>query len=186
VLGVLSSDELQVEFFRRGDRVAHRLVYRGSLLAESIEGTPDEDWPASPPYQEVHFESTKLPEREAPCPIALLVGMAGRSHWSASVAPAAANEIAWDVACRLHGPPAWLGAQYRFAAGASIDEAVRVENGIQLRVVVSPSIALMIATAGQNEVQGDRLNIAFPPVAGRFPLTAQLAYRIGVTSSAAR
>jgi hypothetical protein len=190
VLGVIESGELQVEFFRRGDRVAHRLLHRGILLAESVEGTPDEDWPPSPPFQEVHFESSKLPGRDEPCPIALLVGMAGRSHWSASVVPSLPEEVTWDTACRLHGPPAWLGAQYRFAAPVSVEAHRGGNDLLQLRLDVSPSIGLTIATAGQCalqcELQGDRLAIAFPSAAGRFPMTAQLAYRIGVTPGATR
>ena len=89
-------------------------------LLESVEGTPSDDWPASPPLQSL--------QRRRSCrtaAAALLVGMAGRSHWSASVEagprPAA---LVFDIACRhTQRPSAWLGSRYR--GGRRPDERCR-------------------------------------------------------------
>jgi hypothetical protein len=105
---------LVVEFFERGDRLAHVVSWvsrEGQKvdLLESIEGSPVDDWPTSPPLQSLSLESLTDGRR-----VAFLVGMAGRSHWSASVEPLAATAaIAFDIACRHSAAPGWLGSQYR-------------------------------------------------------------------------
>src|SRR5436190_4759521 len=75
---------LRAEFIWHGDRFAHIISLvnpHGDIqpLLESIEGTTADDWPSSPPLQSLSVE--KLPDGR---PVALLVGMAGGSHWSAS------------------------------------------------------------------------------------------------------
>lgn len=74
-------------------------------LLESLEGQSGDIWPASPPMQQLLIES-----RAEAGHVALLVGMAGRSHWSLSVEPLADRVgFRFDAACRLSGPPEWLG-----------------------------------------------------------------------------
>lgn len=83
-------------------------------LLESIEGTPDDDWPPSPALQELHLE-----ERPDGRRLALLVGMAGTSHWSLSVELDPVQRRAlFDVACRVKRPPGKLGSAYRQLTGA--------------------------------------------------------------------
>lgn len=104
---------LRVVFRRLADRFAHRVEWMACggviSLVESIEGTADEDWPASPPLQELHFQ-----RRAEGNQLALLVGRAGASHWSMSIEldPAAA-QISFDVACRVRAAPGRLGSRYR-------------------------------------------------------------------------
>jgi hypothetical protein len=46
--------------------------------------------------------------------VALLVGMAGGSHWSASIEPVSgAASLLFDLACRHSKGPKCLGSQYR-------------------------------------------------------------------------
>ncbi len=101
---------LRLRFFRAGDRFAHRLeLAEGDSirpLLESLEGTAAEDWPASPPLQQLHVEERPTGK------VALLVGMAGRSHWSLAV-ETAPNGFLFRAACRLREPPAKLGSRYR-------------------------------------------------------------------------
>ena len=112
---MLAAGRLQIEFFRQGDRYAHRISLAGDdrpvELLVSVEGgghvdgpnpnRPDCDyaddaWPASPPFQELRIEP-----RSDGRQVALLVGMAGRSHWSASVeADPQLGRFTFDVACR--------------------------------------------------------------------------------------
>src|SRR6185295_18531562 len=101
----LEAGRLRVTFKRQGDRYGHlvELVTGGQAtpLLKSIEGTPDEDWPASPALKELHFENR--PDGKQ---VALLVGMAGRSHWSLSVElDPIAEQVEFDVACRLRDEP---------------------------------------------------------------------------------
>jgi hypothetical protein len=120
----IEADGFRVTFFRAGDRYAHRIEVfdagQGSWqpVLESVEGAADEAWPASPPLQHLHME------KRAEGPVALLVGMAGRTHWSAAVEvggePDGQRVIRFDVAARVHGAgnaPSgdvrpWLGSTY--------------------------------------------------------------------------
>jgi hypothetical protein len=47
------------------------------------------------------------------------VGLAGRSHFSASFAPhpTLADTVLVEIACRVQEPPVWLGSTYRAADG---------------------------------------------------------------------
>lgn len=88
------------------DRSTTRLA---RCLLESLEGQSGDIWPGSPPLQQLLIES-----RAEAGHVALLVGMAGRSHWSLSVEPLADRiGFRFDAACRLSGPPEWLGHAWR-------------------------------------------------------------------------
>lgn len=95
------------------DRYCHAISVIGRdgrimLLAESMNGSVDDDWPPSPPLQTLSIEN--LPDGRS---VALLVGMAGRSHWSASIEPVnGQSKLIFDIACRHSGPPRWLGSRY--------------------------------------------------------------------------
>jgi len=97
-----------------------------------------EDWPASPPVQELSIE--RIGDRDC----LLGVGRAGKSHWSISIetlangtdeasSPAqprtdasdssrfpAGRALRFDIACRCPEPPVWLGSTYRTDAGGLI------------------------------------------------------------------
>jgi len=104
---------LRVEFVWRGDRYGHvisNLEPGGSRtpLLESMEGTPADEWPSSPPLQSLHRE-TLAGGRAA----LLLVGAAGRSHWSASIeAGSGPGELTFDMACRTGGAATQVGSEY--------------------------------------------------------------------------
>jgi len=118
---LLESDRLRVRFWFCEDRYAHEiwLAAGGNWIAvlASLEGTPQEDWPASPPLQSLHFERAGTAGQTA-----LLVGMAGKNHWSASVELDPAGDRAhFDVACRIRDPIAHLLAStYRAASGVTL------------------------------------------------------------------
>src|SRR6185295_18953513 len=96
---------LAVNFEKRLDRYAHRIALvcdsETTPLAESVEGWPEDDWPPSPALQQLQMEDRP---RQSPHPhplpkgegedhaVALLVGMAGHSHWSLGVEPASESE----------------------------------------------------------------------------------------------
>ena len=123
----IASGDLQIVFVRTGDRFSHRIAHLASSdtpLLASVEGQPDDPWPSSPPWQELHVE------RRGELQVALLVGRAGHSHWSMSVEPElAADGFLFDIACRTSGEVGFLGSTYRLAGGAM---PVLAANGIHL------------------------------------------------------
>ncbi|HEX3725461.1 MAG TPA: hypothetical protein VHV08_04435 [Pirellulales bacterium] len=97
----LESAGLKVGFDFRGDRFGHEIRIadgpRWLVALRSIEDAPAAEWPMSPPLQSLHFESSDEHGR-----VALLVGMAGHAHWSASVR-IQSGQMHFDIACRLRG-----------------------------------------------------------------------------------
>ncbi len=110
---LLQAAGLRVRFVFRADRFAHEVqVANGAewrTVARSREGSPADAWPASPPFQSMHVES-RAGDRQ----LALLVGMAGRSHWSASVdLDPHTGSLTFDMACRVRAAECgWLGSSY--------------------------------------------------------------------------
>jgi hypothetical protein len=110
----LEGGGLRVRFRFAGDRYGHEIwLADGSSWVHalsSVEGNAQQIWPDSPPLQSLHLESGCDGQ-----PIALLVGMAGQSHWSASIElDAGTPRLHFDVACRVasgHSPS--LGSCYR-------------------------------------------------------------------------
>jgi hypothetical protein len=141
---------LAVAFWRRGDRYAHALyALLGSadpqsgpsspagvsplLLMASQEGTDQESWPSSPPLQQLIVEP-----REAGREVALLIGMAGSSHWSLSIdVDRVAGLIVFETACRCSSRPVELGSRYwlhppnRLSA-RHLDWHLSAESGVEL------------------------------------------------------
>ncbi|MCI0361319.1 MAG: hypothetical protein L0211_22785 [Planctomycetaceae bacterium] len=120
---------LRVEFIRLADRYRHvvSVVEPGGQVHpvfESVEGTATDDWPASPPLQSLSIEEL-TPARRA----ALLVGMAGNSHWSASIEPVSGHAaLVFDIACRAAGECGPLGSQYRRVA--RLEVKITAEDGV--------------------------------------------------------
>ena len=115
---VLAGGLLRVRFFAAGGRYAHVIELtsddRAWPLLESVEGSPDALWPVSPALQSCNIEKLSTDRR-----VALLVGMAGRSHWSlAAEVPTSANRerLTFDVACRVSTLPDYLGNRYRLGS----------------------------------------------------------------------
>lgn len=105
---------IRIEFAWLGDRFGHvvlRIDKDAAVqpLLESIETLGADAWPTSPPLQSLSLHT--LPSGQ---PAALLVGMAGSCHWSASVEAVAGHAaLQFDIACRHSPQPQWLGSRYR-------------------------------------------------------------------------
>jgi hypothetical protein len=112
----LDAGGLSVVLSRAADRYRHEVLIRAGesrVVLASQEGTDDQAWPPSPPFQELHI-------RQDGVDAALLIGRAGRSHWSASIEPDRSQEsILFDVACRSSGNIGWLGSTYRWMGEAA-------------------------------------------------------------------
>ncbi|MEX0679390.1 MAG: hypothetical protein WD063_20100 [Pirellulales bacterium] len=165
----LEAAPLGVRFLWRGDRYAHEIWLldgaRWMRALESVEGSPDDDWPASPPFQSLSVERSGEGR-----PLALLVGMAGKSHWSASaeidpVVPC----VRFDVACRVRdlraGP---LGSAYRRVLDGSHGDSDRFPLEIEAAQQVGPA---------QLAREGLVLKIAaVPPLPDAAPRTIRWGY----------
>ncbi len=109
--GVETGVGIRAGFRWLGDRYGHSVdafvdgQWRTVML--SVEGDDRSNWPPSPPFQQL------LIEHRATGPVGLLVGMAGKSHWSGSVEfltdPV---RLAFDIACLARQQPARLESSY--------------------------------------------------------------------------
>lgn len=140
---ILEAAGLRVRFLFRDDRYVHEIWrHSGSqwnCVLTSIDGSPHDAWPASPPLQSLHLE-----DRPGAGPTALLVGMAGHSHWSVSVElDPTAGAAHFDAACRARGFGP-LGSRYRIVE--PIDSA-------GLAISVSPETGAARLEEGQGELQ---------------------------------
>lgn len=161
----LRGERLRLELIGLPDRVGHRLWLRETpgteerLLLESVEGTPAEAWPASPPLQDASFET-----RPDGSQLLLLVGMAGRSHWSASFQLLPLEEtIEFDIACRTNEPPEFLGSAYQ----------VPESGNVQFTTVLGTC-----APVTDNEPNVIRIMPAAPPSDAKYPTTFRWVYRV--------
>lgn len=79
-LSLTTEDErLRVDFRWRDDRFVQELFVDSVAAGISVEGDAHDDWPSSPPLQQLSLE--KINDSS----VILGVGAAGRSHWSISV-----------------------------------------------------------------------------------------------------
>ena len=100
-----------VTFHWIGDRWTHAVEIEGCGLWRSVEGPRadgNDRWPASPVLVEL------APLETAHGLTVLGVGLAGRSHFSASIGPAPGEHgrVRFEIACRVVEPPIWLGSTY--------------------------------------------------------------------------
>lgn len=107
----VSSGVVSATFTWTTDRWRHSLCIDGREFAESVEDRGDgrdSAWPASPPL--VELSQLELAHGQA----VLGVGLAGRSHFSASVAPhpSEPDTLVFEMACRIKDAPGWLGSTY--------------------------------------------------------------------------
>lgn len=149
-----SSGPLVARCFSAGDRTGHGVWWRGDeadLILSSLEGTPDQAWPSSPPFQEIVAENIAAGGR----PALLGVGMAGKSHWSATIEGDGFTEaVAFDIACRTAAAPALLGSAYLIAEGWTaerIDDRSLAIRHLDGREVILDTIGnCALAWAGKN------------------------------------
>lgn len=161
---------LCVEFFREGDRFAHRVLavaaHRPSVeLLRSIEGTPAQDWPDSPALQALNVD--QLRSEGGP---AALIGMSGRTHWSLSVerrqdaGPAA---LLFDAACRVRKSPKSLATSYCAAPRVhiAVEGRFMASVGLHTSAYVVRTFSCGAQQGGPTTlaVDGDRLFLTVDP-----------------------
>src|SRR5690242_15157141 len=95
---LLTNGSLRLHFEKQGDRYAQEIEVleagHWTTLARSVEGTADQAWPASPPWQELTVEQ-RGPDQQ----IVFVVGKAGTAHWSGSFTNHSSGGILCEIAC---------------------------------------------------------------------------------------
>lgn len=172
-----AESRLWVEFARLGDRFVHT-VYgavgkRMETVVVSVEGTDLENWPASPALQQLSIEHREQGE------VALLVGMAGRSHWSLSVeAERGRGTLLFDAACLARERPEQCGSCYRTESMESWKET---QHGLRWSGENGCCELTLVAIAGSQPARCQRIDGGFkivatpPPV---LPATVRWRYRL--------
>ena len=110
---------LVVKFVWSNDRFVHQIFVDGQTAeaASSVDRDGEEDWPSSPPMQQLSAEW--IDDR----PVILGVGSAGRSHWSVVVQTIETNEgqaLKFEWACRHKIAPTFLGTTYAHTAAVQV------------------------------------------------------------------
>jgi len=124
-------------FTWNGDRWTHRVTAGEANIWTSLDGpcppAHDPRWPASPVLVELSRVTLPRGDVAGEQSMAIVgVGLAGRSHFSASIAPDSrmADAIRFEIACRVHEPPGWLGSTYR--AGDRLVQLTAHDNSTAL------------------------------------------------------
>lgn len=129
------------------DRFTHHVDWvagsQSFRLLESIEGDGQQAWPPSPALQQLTIEP-----RSGRRQVALLVGMAGQSHWSVSIEnEPRERRLTFDVACRIPEASDQLGSQYRTGSQVNL---LAPDHGAEL-TVAGRCCQLMLESTGRGE-----------------------------------
>jgi hypothetical protein len=168
---------LRVTFIKDGDRFVHEIAAvgpRGPVALLAVElGREFDPWPRSPALQQLTLDA--LPGGRQ---VALLVGMAGKSHWSVSVEPQEPLGFCFDVACRMQRVPHWLGNSYVARQPIEVVSASAVgwmAGGVRGRLIGE---ALDGACRSRLEVADDRLAVVPQSQPPGLPGTVRWKYRV--------
>ncbi len=142
----------------------------------SEEGDDRDQWPLSPPLQQSSMETAAHGRN-----IALLVGMAGKSHWSVSVeCDPATSSLVFDVACRVGRQPRWLGTTYRANSPIAIDSQDANHAMICNRTAMFSVDSVDAAPGAAVKREGDCISVVAPLLDASPPFTVRWKYRIGL------
>ncbi len=172
---------LRATFLLQRDRYAHRIEVlehgRVTICLTTEEGDADDQWPPSPPLQQYSTEAGGAGES-----VVLLLGMAGKNHWSASVeSDATTATLVFDVACRVARRPRWLGSTYCVEPPITLDSQGTpsvVVGDRRAKAIVEPADAACTTPVTQD---GNRVMVAPSPPDAPPPFTVRWKYRIRLT-----
>jgi len=121
---------LEVRFVWRQDRFQHDVVLvtetGETRLLQSCEGDDQQEFPPSPPLQDMSVEVRPGAQ------VALAVGMAGSALWSVSVqATQGAGRIEFDWACQTRGAQLWPQNCYLLPVLPDTDNAAAGRTGFE-------------------------------------------------------
>jgi hypothetical protein len=181
---VLASDRLRISFQRAGDRFGHTIELLDGDAAHpvltSLEGTPAEPWPGSPPFQEAHLE-----QRAGGRQVVLLVGMAGHSHWSGSAEIDPQNHsVVFDIACRMRGRAEWLGSRYEIVGTKFTADSGQICLTPE-PASAAPRLCLKLGTGGDPanlSAEGNELRLSLGTIESASARTVRWTYTIRVVA----
>jgi hypothetical protein len=172
---------LRINFHWHRDRFSHSIGFvdkeRFIPLLASHEGTESDPWPLSPPLQDLSVAEIETDQRSI-----LLVGRAGKSHWSASVETSLSPlAIQLDVACRVYEIPQILCSSYRSMTIPAIS------SPSQVAVEVGGHTAWLQAEAVPDaesywELTAEGCALRTIPIHSDAPQTVRWKYRITVAN----
>ncbi|MGI9430503.1 MAG: hypothetical protein ACR2NM_17715 [Bythopirellula sp.] len=146
---------LRVEFTKPADRFGHTVLgVRGGEVVPilcSIEGTPEDFAPPSPPLTELHQQPS----------LTFLTGATSIAHWSMSV-EVVEGGIWFDVACRAKRQPPVLGSAYQV-----VEKQFELEVGATCCVNQSGNLLNILPAAEASNME-------------EFPTTFRWRYRISL------
>ena len=109
----LTAGTLSVRYTKFQDRLSHTIGIEIDdsycAILESIEGSEEDPWPASPPMQQM-VEECFTPGAN---PVLLGVGLSGNGHWSTAIETIDFKRLKFDIACKNSKSAAAFGSQYR-------------------------------------------------------------------------
>lgn len=186
----LNAGNLTVQYSKNNDRLAHSIgvqTEQGFVpILDSVEGSSQDNWPVSPPMQQVVSEP--IGGQTGDQPVLLGVGLSGNGHWSIAVDAMTEQDLArldenandnkvtdgrpadhdrglrFDVACKTSKPATFLGSTYRLAAKwqiVSIDDHSARLNSTDGSVV--PCTIAIRATHGVLKYQPEVGLLSFLP-----------------------
>lgn len=144
-------------------------------LMESVEGTADDAWPPSPALQQLSVENRSQKRQ-----VALMVGMAGQSHWSVSIEnEPQERKLIFDVACRIAEPSSDLGTQYRTTSPITL---LSEDHGVEV-AVAGRSCQVILESTGRGEsdliqYKKDIIHIVATQKLSQFPDTLRWKYSL--------
>lgn len=127
-----AKQQLTVEFYWERDRYVHRVTNAAGEQLVSVDGTPNDAWPASPPIQQLSLEAI---DGQA---VLLGVGAAGSGHWSISVTSVSDGDdeaFKFELACRSRDQPVRLASTYRYQPAPHGSDATTL--GVQAQAGVA-------------------------------------------------
>jgi hypothetical protein len=133
---LLTNGPLRLHFEKQGDRYAQIIEVSDaqgwSPIAQSVEGSADQAWPASPPWQEIITEQRGTDQQ-----IIFTVGKAGTAHWSGSFSTLPAGGIRCEIACRTGRVPHFVGTTYRSLL-KDLPEQLQIRTAPETKLVREP------------------------------------------------
>lgn len=142
-----ANQRLTVEFTWKTDRYVHRITSDAGCEITSVDGTPEEPWPSSPPIQQLSLESI---EGQL---VLLGVGAAGSGHWSISVSSVVDGDdeaLKFELACRSREVPDRLASTYR-CEGSQLHLEAR--SGISEVTKAAEAVVLTANLAGDGRTR---------------------------------
>lgn len=175
IAGPVAGRHLRLDLYWTGDRYGQQLRWqegdRTLASAESVEGDGDQRWPPSPPWQQVVSHHAATPNSQA----WLAVGMAGTSHWSASLELGEHEPwIRWDIGCRVRERPSWLGHRLLVRTSETDSRPSGLSPGGALTqcLVLEPHDSARVCVAQQSD-EAAGISLRLEPELPRLPATVR-------------